>query len=214
MTRDGEHDARQPAGEDHESGLTQVHLTDPQALRAYAHPTRMRLVGLLRLHGPLTATRAAELTGQSVASCSYHLRMLAKYGLVEEDPGGSGRQKPWRATARSTSWPEYSEDPAVTEASGALTAMAAENWFERTMRAIESRGALPREWQEAEEFSDTAVYLTPAELKELRDRIRDLIAAYVDRDDPALRPEGAKLVEFVRVAYVHPQDRHSDEEMP
>ena len=65
-------------------------LSDPRALRAYAHPTRMELVGLLRREGPLTATRAAELTGESVASCSYHLRMLAKYDLVEKAEGGRG----------------------------------------------------------------------------------------------------------------------------
>ena len=54
-------------------------LTDPRALRALAHPIRMSLVGMLRVHGPLTATRAAELLGESSASCSFHLRQLAKY---------------------------------------------------------------------------------------------------------------------------------------
>jgi len=36
-------------------------LTDPRALRALAHPIRMSLLGLLRLEGPLTATRAAVM---------------------------------------------------------------------------------------------------------------------------------------------------------
>src|SRR3954465_5821744 len=117
-----------------------VELTDPRALRAYAHPTRMTLAGLLRREGPLTATRAAELTGESVASCSYHLRILAKYGLVEEaDPGGPGREKPWRATAAYTDWPNYSPDPAVASAAEALSAAVAENQFHRMMRALETR---------------------------------------------------------------------------
>jgi predicted ArsR family transcriptional regulator len=179
-----------------------VHLTDPRALRAYTHPTRMRLVGLLRTRGPLTATGAAGLTGQSVASCSYHLRMLAKYGLVEQAGGGVGREKPWRATARYTSWPDHSEDPAVADASAALGTAVAEHWFERLTHAIETRDRLPREWQEAEEFGDTAVYLTAAELTELRDRIRALIEGYADRSDPARRPAGARLVEFLRVAFL------------
>ncbi|RBM20260.1 helix-turn-helix domain-containing protein [Streptomyces sp. PT12] len=184
------------------SGPSRVHLSDVQALRAYAHPTRMRLVGLLRIRGPLTATQAADLLGQSVASCSYHLRMLAKYGLVEEADGGTGREKPWRATARYTSWPDHSDDPAVDEATAALSTVVAEHWFERITRAIETRHALPRAWQEAEEFGDSVVYLTPAELTELRDRFRELVERYGPRaDDPGLRPEGAELVQVLRIAY-------------
>src|SRR6201984_1021816 len=85
-------------------GRTVTQLTDPRALRAYAHPVRMALMGLLRTEGPLTATRAAELLGESSGTCSFHLRQLAKYGLVEEAGGGTGREKPWRATTTSTAW--------------------------------------------------------------------------------------------------------------
>src|ERR1700761_5736702 len=72
-------------------------LTDPRALRALAHPIRLELVGLLRRLGPLTATQAAELIGESSGSTSFHLRQLAKYGLVEDAGGGAGRERPWRA---------------------------------------------------------------------------------------------------------------------
>ncbi len=168
----------------------------------------MRLVGLLRMSGPLTATQAAELTGQSVASCSYHLRMLAKYGLVDEARGGTGREKPWRATARYTSWPDDADDPAVAEASKALSTTVAELWFERITRAIETRDALPGEWREAEEFGDAVVWLTAAELTSLRDRIRELVEEFAPRlTDPALRPEGAELVDFLRIAFRHRQER-------
>ncbi|WP_433889282.1 helix-turn-helix domain-containing protein [Streptomyces sp. CA-111067] len=186
---------------------TQVNLTDPRALRAYAHPTRMNLVGMLRREGPLTATRAAQLTGESVASCSYHLRMLAKYGLVEEaDPDGPGREKPWRATAAYTNWPNYSEDPAVTAASEALTVAVVENYFHRMTQAMESHDALPREWREAERFTDTTMYLTPAELTALGEQIDALVAGFSDRDtDPSRRPEGARRVPYLQVAFVAPE---------
>ncbi|WP_405581414.1 winged helix-turn-helix domain-containing protein [Streptomyces sp. NBC_01190] len=186
---------------------SEVHLSDPRALRAYAHPTRMSLVGLLRREGPFTATRAAELTGESVASCSYHLRMLAKYGLVEEDdPDGPGREKPWRATAESTSWAGWSDDPAEAQAAQALTLAVAENYFHRLTRALESRAALPRPWQEAERFTDRTLFLTPAELTDLGDRIDALIAEYADRDtDPSRRPAGARRVPYLQVAYVAPE---------
>ena len=80
-------------GEGKVRGRTVTRLTDPRALRAYAHPVRMALVGLLRTEGPLTATRAAELLGESSGTCSFHLRQLAKYGLVEEAGGGTGPRR-------------------------------------------------------------------------------------------------------------------------
>ncbi|APE21587.1 MULTISPECIES: winged helix-turn-helix domain-containing protein [Streptomyces] len=190
---------QRPEGEQPRS----IRLTDPRALRAYAHPLRLSLVGLLRSSGPFTATRAAELTGESVASCSYHLRILAKYGLVEEAPGGRGREKPWRATARYTEWPEYSEDAAVAQAAGALTAVVAERYFERVVRAMGNRHRLPKEWQEAEQFGDSLLYLTPEELADLGARIEALLRPYEAREsDPSLRPEGAGPVSVLRVAYL------------
>nr|WTB11986.1 helix-turn-helix domain-containing protein [Streptomyces antimycoticus] len=188
-------------------------LTDPRALRAYAHPTRMRLVGLLRTEGPFTATRAAELTGESVASCSYHLRMLAKYGLVETAPGGQGREKPWRATARFTEWPNYSEDPAVAEASRALETAAAERYFELMTRAIEERPDLPREWQEAEHIGDNVLYLTAEELADLGEKLDCLLRPYEDRQgDPKARPQGVRLVQIVRAAFPLPRRSAGNEE--
>jgi predicted transcriptional regulator len=77
-------------------------ITDPKALRALSHPTRWKLIELLGLERTATATRCAEFTGESVASCSYHLNMLAKYGFVEQAEGGTGREKPWKLTTSST----------------------------------------------------------------------------------------------------------------
>ncbi|MFJ9581008.1 winged helix-turn-helix domain-containing protein [Streptomyces sp. NPDC101191] len=180
-----------------------IRLTDPRALRAYAHPTRMTLVGLLRRSGPFTATRAAELTGESVASCSYHLRILAKYGLVEQAPGGKGREKPWRATAQYTEWPDHSEDAAVAEAADALSGAAIELYFQRVLRAVENRHTLPPEWREAERYSDALFHLTPDELTGLGERIEELLRPYEERErDPALRPEGAEAVAFVQLAFL------------
>src|SRR5258708_12769057 len=80
-------------------------ITDPKALRALAHPIRMSLIGLLRTEGPLTATRAAELLGESSASCSFHLRQLAKYAMAEESPAAQAREHPWQPTPMSPDAP-------------------------------------------------------------------------------------------------------------
>src|SRR5579862_8284461 len=120
-------------------GRTVTRLTDPRALRAYAHPIRMKLVGLLRTEGPLTATRAAELLGESSASMSFHLRQLAKYGLVEEAGGGKGRERPWRSTAMFTNLPDVAENPESAAAADLLSSVIADRYFEDVMRWLETR---------------------------------------------------------------------------
>jgi predicted ArsR family transcriptional regulator len=184
-------------------------LADPKALRALAHPIRLRLVGLLRVHGRLTATQASALLGESSASCSFHLRQLAKYGLVEEAGGGQRRERPWRATAMATDWPDVSDDPETAAAADLLTRVAAEQLLAELMRWVEARPAEPEEWQQAAQFGDFALYVTASELAELDQRIRDLIEVYLGRQvRPELRPAGARLVEFVRIAFpvvrIHP----------
>jgi DNA-binding transcriptional ArsR family regulator len=185
-----------------ESARTVKRLTDPKALRALAHPIRLRLVGLLRVHGQLTATQASQLLGESTASCSFHLRQLAKYGLVEEAGGGQGRERPWRATAMFTAWPDVAEDPKVAEATDTLSGVIAEQWFEHLMRWIEARQDEPEEWQQAAHFGDFALHVTASELVELDKHIRDLLYVYLDRQvSPELRPPGSRLVTFLRVAH-------------
>src|SRR3954462_6265782 len=111
-----------------------IELTDPRAMRAYAHPVRLALIGLLRTHGPMTATRAAARLGESSGTCSVHLRQLAKYGFCEEAGGGKGREKPWRATATFTSWSTASDDPERAEAEAHLNAVVAQRYFGQVTR--------------------------------------------------------------------------------
>src|SRR5450432_3352930 len=133
-------------------------LTDPRALRALAHPIRMSLVGMLRVHGPLTATRAAELLGESSGTCSFHLRQLAKYGLVEEAGGGTGREKPWRAAATSTDWDPAPATPEAAAAAGLLNTVIAERYFEQLMRWLEASPDQPAQWQEAALLGDRILW--------------------------------------------------------
>jgi hypothetical protein len=177
-------------------------LTDPKALRALAHPIRMSLVGLLRTEGPLTATRAAELLGESSASCSFHLRQLGKYGLAEEAAGGHGRERPWQATTMSTAVPDFSDDPEFAAASGLYRSVLAERYFDWLMRWEEQRPSQPAEWQRADRFGDLLLYLTAAELDELGKKMYDLFDDYRDRTArPELRPPGSRLISVLQFAF-------------
>ena len=183
-------------------GRTVTKLADPRALRAYAHPVRMALVGLLRTEGPLTATRAAELLGESSGTCSFHLRQLAKYGLVEEAGGGTGREKPWRATTTSTAWDLAGATPEVAAAAGLLNAVVAEQYFEQLMRWLEASEGEPAEWREAAPFGDRILYVTAGELAELGRKVGEMVDEYFERQvRPELRPDGARLVTWLHLAF-------------
>jgi predicted ArsR family transcriptional regulator len=184
-------------------GRTVTRLTDAKALRAYAHPVRMALVGLLRTEGPLTATRAAELLGESSGTCSFHLRQLARYGLVEEAGGGTGREKPWRATTTSTAWDATGGGtPETAAAAGLLNTVIAEQYFEQLMRWLEASPDQPAEWQQAVQFGDRILYVTAEELEELSHRVRELVDEYFERQvRPELRPPGARLVTWLHLAF-------------
>ncbi|WP_027344771.1 winged helix-turn-helix domain-containing protein [Hamadaea tsunoensis] len=176
-----------------------VSLDDPVALRAYAHPLRMALVGLLRREGPMTATQAAQRLGDNVPNCSFHLRQLAKYGLVERVPGADGREKPWRATAPATRWNSGRTDPesqaAVDHLEGVLIARYAEKAREWLARADQE----PPEWREHTGPGDAQLYVTAAELAEIQERMQAIADEYAYRNaDPASRPDGARGVTVVQ----------------
>src|SRR5580704_7636339 len=183
-------------------GRTVTQLTDARALRAYAHPVRMKLVGLLRTEGPLTATRAGELLGESSGTTSFHLRQLAKYGLVEEAGGGTGRQKPWRATTTSTAWDSTAGPPEAAAATSLLNTIVAEGYFEQLMRWLEARPDQPAEWQRADWLGDRILWVTAEELDELGHQVLELVDTYFERQvKPELRPPGARLVSYLHLAF-------------
>jgi hypothetical protein len=186
--------------------LPEVKLTDPRTLRGYAHPIRMALMGLLRREGPMTATRAAEHLGESVPSCSFHLRQLAKYGLAERVEGADGRERPWRATALTTSWEDGSDDPVVRAATDQLNAAILDEYVRRARAFLARRGGETPQWREVTGFGDALVYVTAAELAELIGKMDELVARFDERlVDPSIRPDGARGIGIIRMALTTPQ---------
>lgn len=74
-------------------------LTDARVLRAIAHPLRSRILDELYAAGSLRAADLARLLDVPANRVSFHLRQLAKYGLIEEDPGAARdrRDRAWKA---------------------------------------------------------------------------------------------------------------------
>jgi len=74
-------------------------LHDPRVLRAIAHPVRSRILTELDAHGAMRAADVASVLGIPANSASFHLRQLARFGLIEEDPSAARdrRDRVWRA---------------------------------------------------------------------------------------------------------------------
>ncbi|MGI8824237.1 MAG: helix-turn-helix domain-containing protein [Chloroflexota bacterium] len=191
-----------------------IELTDPRSLRALAHPTRLALVGLLRQHGTLTATQAGRLLGLNSGSASFHLRQLAKYGLVEE-VGSPGRQKPWRATAQVTSWPDIAAGSEMREASRLLTGTVTELYRDLILNWLDRRAEEPVEWQQATWIGDLLLHVTAGELTALGKKIEELAAPYQQRVfDAELRPMGSRPVTVLHVALPHDTDPVESNDRP
>ncbi len=188
------------------SGQRTVQLTNPRALRALAHPIRLELISLLRRGGPLTATQAGEQIGESPSSCSFHLRQLAKYGLVEEAGGGHGRERPWRATAISTEWAARGSDDEADAATAMLSRVVIERYFESALEWLDRRDAEEPEWVDAAAISDALVYMTAEELLEVDQGIRALLEPYLKRLEAREPPaEGARPVSVIALAFPLPE---------
>lgn len=171
-------------------------ITDPQAMRALAHPVRLAALSWLQKNGPATATQLSEHVGASPSVTSWHLRHLADFGLVADGPppdGGSDRrQRWWRSMARGFRF-DMPDTPEGAEAGRLLRAEmmnqaleAAQQWL------VETEAALDPEWSRRASLANTRLVVTPDEAEALEAAIEELLAPYVQRgeDDapPAARP--------------------------
>ncbi|WP_051425918.1 winged helix-turn-helix domain-containing protein [Jiangella gansuensis] len=173
-------------------------ISDPQRVRAMAHPLRLRLLDLLGMEPELTATECAERTGESVASCSFHLRMLAKYRYIE--PGEPrGREKPWRLLSRErTIVPDFDDPDSVREVS-AFAELVVDREADRLRRWLAAGASEPEEWASAGTVNTSSFWLTAAEMREVSDTLTELNSRLAERfaarrDHPARRPDGARFV--------------------
>ena len=172
---------------------------DSRQIRVLAHPLRARLLGRLRLDGPATATRLADVLGTNTGATSYHLRQLADAGLVLEEQGaGRGRERWWRAAHDVSSWRRetFAGDPDATAASDWLTNFQVSSFTDHMAAWQRAMPAEPAEWRAAAEFSDYFMPLTAAQLGEL---VKELDAV-IERHRPATPAPDARQVRLYLAA--------------
>jgi len=190
-----------------------MQISDPRAIRALAHPLRLDLLQLLGAGGPATAAHCGRVLGASQASCSFHLRQLAKYGFVEDaGPSRDRRERLWRAP-----------DPRLTvrldPGTDALVRQQIERLVvEREMRAILDYSQRPEgtsaEWQHKAGIVTGMVVMSPDEAADVKEKWIALLAPYIARAcaDGAQPEPGQRPVRYFMAATPLTSSDRSDEE--
>jgi DNA-binding transcriptional ArsR family regulator len=181
-------------------------ITEPQDLRALAHPLRVRLLGALRLDGPATASALARRFGVTSGLTSYHLRALAERGFVEDDPGrGGGRERWWRAAHDAHEWHVPADGDADdvagrVEAARALSAEHARVYARWIERVATTEPELEPEWRPTVTLTDRWMRLAPEQLARLGAEVEAVIARFADEAVAAEAP-GARRVGTLFAAF-------------
>jgi DNA-binding transcriptional ArsR family regulator len=170
---------------------TRRQITDVRALRALADPIRYRILGHLMAVGSQTASQCAVVVGATASNCSYHLRELARYGLVErvEPDAADGRERPWRPTATGFSYglPDgEAADPVAALANQQLLHAGVDDEALLAHAAVDRHEQQDPAWQQAETMSTYGLLIAPADLMVLTAAVDALIRPHI-----ALTRDGA-----------------------
>lgn len=181
--------------------LGDIEITDPQAMRALAHPVRLAILERLQRHGPATATQLAPDVGATPSVTSWHLRHLAGFGLVRDaEPGPDRRQRRWEAVARGFRF-EAPENPDDEEGRSAARVLSREMFLRSgdlpNRWAAEVEPTLEPEWRRLAGLAHTRVVVSADELAAIEDAIERILAPYVTRDETT-RPADGRGVRLLR----------------
>jgi DNA-binding transcriptional ArsR family regulator len=181
-----------------------VPATDPTAIRALAHPLRLDLLELLAAGGPATAAQCGRGLGASQASCSFHLRQLAKYGYVEEaEAGPDRRERRWRLV------PQRVETDARTPAvlAGELSRLVVDREVARFTDYLGRLGTEAPDWREAAGGHASMIQVTSAEAAGIRQRFEEILAPFEERAAASgYQPgPGQRIVHYFMTATPRPE---------
>jgi len=176
-------------------------LTDPDVLEALAHPVRLDLLTYLMANGPASASACARAVGDTPSNSSYHLRTLARHGLVEPAEATDRRQRPWRATITGFDLDPV-PDPGTPTGRGTAAVMAASLALEQRLLRdyLSHRDTVPAAWREVDLASSYTLRISPGELRVLGRELDALIRPWIAANREST-PDDAELVEVDLYAF-------------
>ena len=176
-----------------------VTLSDPVAVRALAHPARLAVIDALYSGEVLTATQCAALAGISPSAMSYHLRALAKHGIVvRAGETADGRERPWMRAGDTLRSDLTAAGVGAAAAADALLghAMAVDHERLRTAVAADLDEGPHGRWARTTTYNRDRLLLTADEARLLSARIGDLVAEYLVERRRESPPEDALRFTF------------------
>lgn len=161
-----------------------IALDDPKAMRALAHPLRLKLLSELRITGPQSVGELCGVVDAAPGSVSYHLGVLAENGFVERAPelARDARETWWRARHAWTTVEPANADapPEKRVASRALRHGILQAYVAEASAALEREETLPSEWVGAATSGDAVAHLTASQLAACSDELRAVAAKWAE----------------------------------
>ncbi|MDH2427975.1 helix-turn-helix domain-containing protein [Sphaerisporangium sp. TRM90804] len=181
---------------------------DVAALKAFAHPLRIRLYYALRNARAASVSYLANSVEAPVAQVSYHLHQLNQHGFIEQAPqyARDGRERWWQLSEKRLGWDDSSllDEPEAAAVAATVKGSALTEQFRiiRDFHAEDDREWDPA-WLDAAFMTDGIIDLTHdelsrmnAELMSVVDRYAALGAKWRQTSRTATRP-GAERVMYV-----------------
>jgi DNA-binding transcriptional ArsR family regulator len=173
-------------------------ISDPRTLRAIAHPVRLRILDELDLTGPLRAADIAAALDVPANQASFHLRQLAKYGLIEEAPEAArdGRDRVWKKVGDAEMRVDLSElekQPGGKAAVGVFR----QQWLASAHESLDRSMLWSGRKDSTVAVSSGVLRLTKAEARKLSEEMTALVVRY--REAGTSGPQSAKTYEVLTV---------------
>ncbi|WP_435745529.1 ArsR/SmtB family transcription factor [Microbacterium sp. PMB16] len=164
---------------------TQIRTLDSRALKALAHPLRVRIFDILASRGPQTASSLAALVGETSGSTSYHLRALAAHDLIREVEGrGTARERWWERPKGRIDMP--GPDESMSPSNRAAAQIVTSEFFRLRHETLMSylnrpESEIPEDWREVGLTMTTHLDMTAAQTMALREELEALVESAIKR---------------------------------
>jgi len=189
--------------------LGDIELTDPQSMRALAHPVRLAIMSRLQRFGPATASELSPHVGATPSVTSWHMRHLAGFGLVRDAaPGEDRRTRRWEAAGRGYRFavPPGDENSEGVAAARLLSQLVfAQNASVPQEWSADVEPQLTGPWRQVAGVSNTRVVVSAEEAEAINDSVEAILAPFVVRE-PGDRPDGARGVRVLRYLLPEAED--------
>jgi predicted ArsR family transcriptional regulator len=157
-------------------------MSDPRVLRAIAHPTRGRIIDELEATGPMRAADIGTALGIPANQASFHLRQLAKYGVIQPAPESARdkRDRVWKLREERGYRVEVGD---IMKQPGGRAAVAVfrQNKAAWAHRLVDEVFSFERKEDTFSAIVDQTLRLTKDEAAELMGEVDDVLAAWAER---------------------------------